>query len=71
MQRRGKIIDGENHEVDGFGVRLKACHFVFFFTGGSFHAGTDKIRAKFGDIRCRKSGAVLRVRGNGLHLAAI
>jgi hypothetical protein len=26
-----------------------------FFTGGSFHAGTDKIRAKFGDIRCRKS----------------
>jgi hypothetical protein len=26
-----------------------------FFTGGSFHAGADKIRAKFGDIRCRKS----------------
>jgi hypothetical protein len=25
------------------------------FTGGSFHVGTGKIRAKFGDNRCRKS----------------
>jgi hypothetical protein len=30
--------------------------FVFsFFTGGSFHEDADKIRAKFGDIRCRKN----------------
>jgi hypothetical protein len=26
-----------------------------FFTGRSLHARDDKIRAKFGDIRCRKS----------------
>ena len=26
---------------------------ISFFTGGSFHAGANKIRAKFGDIRCR------------------
>ena len=35
---------------------LVSVPFVFsFFTSGSFHAGTNKIRAKFGDIRCRKS----------------
>jgi hypothetical protein len=28
---------------------------VAFFTGESFHAGGGKIRAKFGDIWCRKS----------------
>jgi len=30
--------------------------FAFSFsTGELFHASTDKIRAKFGDIRCRKN----------------
>ena len=47
------------------GVNENSDFTLSFFTGGSFHAGANKIRAKFGDIRCRKSepdGAISRRR---------
>jgi hypothetical protein len=44
----------------GLGIRVLCFAFgvsavrFSFFTRGSFHVDADKIRAKFGDIRCRK-----------------
>jgi hypothetical protein len=46
----GKIIDGKI-----MGNLILADLAFSFFMGGSFHADANKIRAKFGDIRCRKS----------------